>query len=184
MVAALGLLGVRRSRLGQRPDQRVRLERVLVHARVWAAVHGHLAVPREVQQDGFPLGAWLFGQRNRAKQRARQGEPPSPHLQELVAIDPWWNPPWDLHWQRNYYRARDRMRAVRRTDAAGDLPVGKNALGKWVKRQCTLYDTLHPDQQRLLAAIGITAEAAWARVAPRARASRWHRDAAENHPFE
>ncbi len=167
--AALGLLGVRRSRLGQRPDQRARFERALVHARAWAATHGHLAVPREVQLDGFALGMWLFGQRNRAKQRARQGEPPSPHLQELAALDPWWNPPWNLHWQRNYYRARDYMHAVRRTDAAGGLPVRKDALGKWVRRQCTLYGTLHPDQQRLLCAIGITAEAARARLGPRGR---------------
>ncbi|WP_257138334.1 Helicase associated domain protein [Streptomyces sp. rh34] len=40
-------------------------------------------------------------------------------------------------------------------------------LGIWVKRQCTLYGSLHPDQQHLLAAIGITRDAARARVGPR-----------------
>ncbi|MCW7989087.1 hypothetical protein XF35_28570 [Streptomyces platensis subsp. clarensis] len=111
---------------------------------------------------------WLFSQRNRAKQRARKGKPTtSPHLGQLAAIDPWWNPPWHLHWQRNYYRARDSIRAGRGADTVGGLPVGKDARGKWVKRQCTLYDSLHPDLQHLLAAVGITLEAARARVGPR-----------------
>ncbi|MDX3745746.1 helicase associated domain-containing protein [Streptomyces sp. AK08-02] len=144
-------------RLGQRPDHRAGFERALVHARAWADVHGHLAVPRDTRQSGFALGMWLFSQRNRAKQRARKGQPASPHLGQLAAIDPWWNPPWDLHWQRNYYRARNCMRAGRGADTMGGLPVGKDALGIRAKRQCTLYDSLHPDQQHLLAAIGITA---------------------------
>ncbi|WP_430480454.1 Helicase associated domain protein [Streptomyces sp. P11-1] len=154
-------------RVGQRPDHRARFDSALVHARAWADVHRHLAVPRDTRQSGFALGMWLFSQRNRAKQRARKGKPASPHLKQLAAIDPWWNPPWDLHWQRNYYRARDSMRAGRGADTVGGLPVGKDALGIWVKRQCTLYESLHPDQQRLLAAIGITPEAAQARVGPR-----------------
>ncbi|MGV9884907.1 Helicase associated domain protein [Streptomyces sp. NPDC003006] len=154
-------------RVGQRPDHRARFESALAHARAWADVHGHLAVPRDTRQSGFALGLWLFSQRNRAKQRARKGEPASPHLGQLAAIDPWWNPPWDLHWQRNYYRARDCMRAGRGADTMGGLPLGKDALGIWVKRQCTLYDSLHPDQQHLLAAIGITLEAARARIGPR-----------------
>ncbi|WP_241746286.1 Helicase associated domain protein [Streptomyces lydicus] len=154
-------------RVGQRPDHRARFDSALVHARAWADVHGHLAVPRDTRQSGFALGMWLFSQRNRAKQRARKGEPASPHLGQLAAIDPWWNPPWDLHWQRNYYRARDCMRAGRGADTVGGLPVGKDALGIWVKRQCTLYDSLHPEQQHLLAAIGITLEAVRARVGPR-----------------
>jgi hypothetical protein len=154
-------------RVGQRPDHRAGFERALEHARAWADVHGHLAVPRDTRQNGFALGMWLFSQRNRAKQRARQGQPASPHLGQLAAINPWWNPPWDLHWQRNYYRARDNMRAGRGADTVGGLPVGKDALGIWVKRQCTLYTSLHPGQQHLLAAIGITDEAAQARVGPR-----------------
>jgi hypothetical protein len=154
-------------RVGQRPDHRAGFDSALVHARAWADVHGHLAIPRDTRQSGFALGMWLFSQRNRAKQRARKGQPASPHLGQLAAIDPWWNPPWDLHWQRNYYRARDDMRAGRGADTVGGLPVGKDALGIWVKRQCILYDSLHPDQQHLLAAIGITLEAARARVGPR-----------------
>ncbi|MFI6084221.1 helicase associated domain-containing protein [Streptomyces sp. NPDC051217] len=85
------------SRLGQRPDHRARFESALVHARTWADVHGHLAVTRDTRQSGFALGMWLFSQRDRAKQRSRQGKPASPHREQLATIDPWWNPPWDLH---------------------------------------------------------------------------------------
>ncbi|WAP60657.1 helicase associated domain-containing protein [Streptomyces sp. S465] len=92
------------------------------HARAWHAEHGHLAAPRDTLHDGHPLGLWLFSQRNRAKQRARAGMPPSPHLTEITAIDPWWNPPWDLHWQRNYYRARDHIAAGEASDPGRPHP--------------------------------------------------------------
>jgi hypothetical protein len=107
---------------------------------------------------------WLFSQRNRAKQRARAGMPPSPHLTELAAIDPWWNPPWDLHWQRNYYRARDHVQAGKPFDPAALIPSPSTVLGSWVTRACLRYDQLHPGQQHLLTLIGITPEIAHART--------------------
>ncbi|MFD5390788.1 helicase associated domain-containing protein [Streptomyces sp. NPDC127074] len=99
---------------------------------------------------------WLFSQRNRAKQRARAGMPPSPHLTEIAAIDPWWNPPWDLHWQRNYYRARDHVQAGRPFDPAALTPSPGTVLGSWITRACLQYHQLHPGQQHLLTLIGIT----------------------------
>ncbi|MFJ1610447.1 helicase associated domain-containing protein [Streptomyces sp. NPDC088253] len=149
-----------RSRLGHRPDLRPGFETALAHARTWHAEHGHLAVPRDTRHDGYPLGMWLFSQRNRAKQRARASLPPSPHLSELTAIDPWWNPPWDLHWQRNYYRARDHIEAGKPFDPAARIPAPSTVLGTWVTRACLRYHLLHPDQQQLLAALGITAQTA------------------------
>ncbi|WP_437090097.1 helicase associated domain-containing protein [Streptomyces sp. enrichment culture] len=65
-----------RSRLGHRPDLVPGFERALEQARAYAAEHGHLAAPRAARPNGYPLGAWLFSQRNRAKQRARDGLPP------------------------------------------------------------------------------------------------------------
>ncbi|MFH9821555.1 Helicase associated domain protein [Streptomyces sp. NPDC017249] len=153
-----------RSRLGHRPDLRPGFETAMAHARAWHAEHGHLAVPRDTRHDGYPLGTWLFSQRNRAKQRARAGMPPSPHLAELAAIDPWWNPPWDLYWQRNYYRARDHIKAGRPFDPAGLVPSPGTVLGSWISRACLKYDQLHPDQQQLLALIGVTPEVAHART--------------------
>lgn len=153
-----------RSRLGHRPDLRPGFETALAHARAWHAEHGHLVAPRDTLHDGFPLGVWLFSQRNRAKQRARAGMPPSPHLSELAAIDPWWNPPWDTVWQRNYYRARDHIEAGRPFDPAALIPSPGTVLGSWISRACLQYHQLHPGQQHLLALLGITPEVAHARV--------------------
>lgn len=153
-----------RSRLGHRPDLRPGFETALAHARAWHTEHGHLAAPRDTLHDGYPLGVWLFSQRNRAKQRARAGMPPSPHLTELAAVDPWWNPPWDLHWQRNYYRARDHVQAGKPFDPAALIPSPSTVLGSWVTRACLRYDQLHPGQQHLLTLIGITPEVAHART--------------------
>ncbi|MFJ2967538.1 helicase associated domain-containing protein [Streptomyces collinus] len=153
-----------RSRLGHRPDLRPGFETALAHARAWHAEHGHLAAPRDTRHDGYPLGMWLFSQRNRAKQRARAGLPPSPHLTELATMNSWWNPPWDLHWQRNYYRARDHIKAGEPFDPAALIPSPSTALGTWITRACLNYHQLHPDQQRLLTLIGITPEVAHARA--------------------
>ncbi|MFD7004240.1 helicase associated domain-containing protein [Streptomyces mirabilis] len=149
-----------RSRLGHRPDLRPGFETALAHARAWHAEHGHLAAPRDTLHDGYPLGMWLFSQRNRAKQRARAGMPPSPHLTELAAIDPWWNPPWDTVWQRNYYRALNHIKAGELFDPVARIPAPSTVLGSWITRACLQYHQLHPDQQHLLNAISITAQTA------------------------
>ncbi|WP_371652183.1 helicase associated domain-containing protein [Streptomyces mirabilis] len=149
-----------RSRLGHRPDLRPGFETALAHARAWHAEHGHLAVPRAARHDGFPLGMWLFSQRNRAKQRVRAGLPPSPHLAELAAIDPWWNPPWNAEWHRNYHRALNHIDAGKPFDPAARVPAPSTVLGTWITRACLQYDQLHPGQRHLLNAIGISAQTA------------------------
>ncbi|MFH8476207.1 helicase associated domain-containing protein [Streptomyces sp. NPDC018000] len=136
----------------------------LAHARAWHAEHGHLAAPRDIRHDGYPLGWWLFSQRNRAKDRARRGLPPSPHLAELAAIDPWWNPPWNAEWHRNYHHARGHVEAGHPFDPAALIPSPSTALGSWITRTCLDYHRLHPEQQHLLTLIGITSEVAHART--------------------
>ncbi|MFG3122035.1 helicase associated domain-containing protein [Streptomyces sp. NPDC048201] len=75
-------------------------------ARAFADAHGSLAaVARTTLQDGYPLGQWLANQRNR--RRTDRHPLPAARAQALAAIDPWWNLPWHLTWQRHYYRARD-----------------------------------------------------------------------------
>ncbi len=76
-------------------------ETAVEHARAYAAAHHTLAVTYSTVHDGFPLGRWLNDQRQQAR---RDTTPPARH-QALTAIDPWWNPPWDLAWQRAYTRA-------------------------------------------------------------------------------
>ncbi|WP_333779195.1 Helicase associated domain protein, partial [Streptomyces sp. IBSBF 3136] len=147
-----------RSRLGHRPDLRPGFDTALAHARAWHAEHGHLAVPRDTRHDGYPLGWWLFSQRNRAKTRAHRGLPPSPHLTELAAIDAWWNPPWNTEWQRNYHRVLTHIAAGEPFDPDTRIPAPNTVIGSWITRACLQYHQLHPGQQRLLNTIGITAQ--------------------------
>ncbi|MEV7189808.1 helicase associated domain-containing protein [Kitasatospora sp. NPDC093102] len=130
-------------------------------ARSYAARHGHLAVPKAGRTpDGHPLGTFLSNQRNRTTM-------PLAHAQQLEALDPWWNAPWPVSWQRTYYRARDiaRTRGLRPEAGFPNTPI---SLGEWLHAQCRQFDRLHPQQQRLLADIGITRDGARA-ARPRRR---------------
>ncbi|MCD2469587.1 helicase associated domain-containing protein [Streptomyces sp. MBT42] len=92
-----------------RPRRRSYAERFqvgLAHARAFADLHGNLAiVTHAAMHDSYPLGQWLGNQRRvrRSDRRPLSAD----RAQALADIDPWWNPPWALSWQRHYYRARD-----------------------------------------------------------------------------
>ena len=136
-------------------------ERGLACARVYAAEHGHLCAPNTAHVDGVNVGLWL------ANQRAAGPGLSAERAAALAGLDPWWNPPWNLWWQRWYQRAR--------TQAAGrplvperGFPGTHEDLGEWLYDQCTAFAGLHPQQQQLLAGLGITAERARA-AKPRRR---------------
>ncbi|WP_236244867.1 helicase associated domain-containing protein [Streptomyces sp. CC210A] len=113
----------------------------LAHARDYAGVHGHLALPHPVQHNGFPLGRWLAGKRGEAGAHARRTPAPWPGMQALAALDPWWSPPWAFAWQRDYHRLRLLLIA--------DLePPPK--LRSWISEQLAQRPALLPGQQRLL----------------------------------
>ncbi|MEV2196514.1 helicase associated domain-containing protein [Streptomyces phaeochromogenes] len=114
----------------------------LAHARAYAALNGHLSPSADSQHDGFPLGRWLV-QKRRA---ARQGRLSSTTSQVLEDLDPWWNPPWPSIWQRTYQQAQ-----LHHHTGQDPSPT----LQKWADRQRTRWNTLHPQQQHLLTAIGI-----------------------------
>ncbi|MFF3336927.1 helicase associated domain-containing protein [Streptomyces sp. NPDC002888] len=78
----------------------------------------------------------------------------------LSAIDPWWNPPWTLEWQRSWHQARTHVQDGHVLDPAAGFPGTSSALATWLTTQCAQYDTLLPDQHGLLACIGITADQA------------------------
>ncbi|MFH0178730.1 helicase associated domain-containing protein [Streptomyces cacaoi] len=85
---------------------------------------------------------------------------PADKAAALDAVDPWWNVPWSAKWQRSYYRARDHVRDHGCRGAADGFPDTHMLTGEWLYLQCTGYSALHPEQRRLLADIGLTAEAA------------------------
>ncbi|MEU9101670.1 hypothetical protein [Streptomyces sp. NPDC048361] len=57
-------------------------------------------------------------------------------------IDPWWNPPWPILWQRTYQQARADHRH----------PTTRH----WLQNQQRGWLLLHPHQQHLLVSIGMT----------------------------
>ncbi|MGI3202242.1 helicase associated domain-containing protein [Streptomyces sp. GLT-R25] len=99
--------------------------------------HGHLAVPVDEVNDGYPLGRWL------ATQRTRAGRLTAERTAALTALDPWWNPPWPFTWQRAYHDAR------RNLEGAGTAKAEE-----WLDAQRTRADDLHPGQLGLITQLG------------------------------
>ncbi|MFF4732923.1 Helicase associated domain protein [Streptomyces mirabilis] len=112
----------------------------LTHARAYTDLHGSLqTVTTHTVHDGFRLGQWL----NNKRRHSHTGHPlPADQAQALTAIDPWWNPPWHLNWQRAYHHAQTDPRH----------PTSR----RWLEKQHRAWPLLHPDQQQLLTTISIT----------------------------
>jgi superfamily II DNA or RNA helicase len=125
-------------------------DRGLAHANAYAADHGHLAVPVDRQHDGFALGRWLATQRKRADQLTPA------RIQVLQGLDPYWNPPWPLTWQRAFHIARSHREDGRSlTDVPRDFVTDDgHRLGEWLHTQRLHLERLHPQQQQLLAGLG------------------------------
>ncbi|GAA0541125.1 hypothetical protein GCM10010390_48860 [Streptomyces mordarskii] len=141
----------------RRASMRARFETGLAHARAYAAEHGHLAVSgKGALHEGYPLGTWLVAQRSKAHRAAR----PTERSRALDAIDPWWNPPWPLSWQRSFAQVRRLVQDGHALDAQRGLTGLEAELALWLSHQCAVYGSLQHDQQCLLAGIGITAEEA------------------------
>ncbi|MEW1926802.1 Helicase associated domain protein [Streptomyces sp. NPDC088360] len=111
-------------------------DRGLSHAAAYAASNGHLAVPVDYIHDGFSLGRWLSTQRTRAHQLTAE------RRAALHSLDPWWNPPWPITWQRAYHTAR-----LHPADAS--LP------GEWLHTQRAHADRLRLEQRSLLQQLGL-----------------------------
>nr|WP_250850745.1 helicase associated domain-containing protein [Streptomyces malaysiensis] len=130
----------------------------LHYARTWAAEHGTLDLPRTTHHAGFPLGRWLVRQRHQANLHRELSDTPWPHEEALACIDPYWNPPWGMKWQRRYQAARAQLTPGHALAPNQGFPGTPDWTGQWLYNQCTVYDNLHPHQQQLLADLGLTAE--------------------------
>ncbi|MCX4429411.1 Helicase associated domain protein [Streptomyces mirabilis] len=95
----------------RRKHMATHFQRALSCARAYADAHGTLtAATTDIVQDGLKLGQWLANQRSKDRTyQARHGTA-SPRALALSAIDPWWNPPWTLEWQRAWHQARTHVR--------------------------------------------------------------------------
>ena len=121
--------------------------RMLRLARAFAARHGHLAAPTTERHGGHPLGTWLGHQRR----KATVGTLHPQHRKQLEDIDPWWNPPWPLTWQRTYAAAKKHVADGGSTELPNrHRTVDGIPLGQWFSRQRNHFAQLHPLQARLL----------------------------------
>ncbi len=140
-------------------------EKKLAILRSYRRAHGHMAPRQDALWDDpadgkpVPIGQLLANLRRkgglgkdpkRAEQRAKQ----------LAAIDPDWNCPWPLNWQRHYRvladLAADEAGGVLPDIAPGVLFEGDD-LGKWLKRQKnpSTWKLLSSEQQERLTTLGI-----------------------------
>lgn len=184
LLAQIGLIADRARGVAARPaDREADFTIGLGYARSYHAAHGTLAAEIDTVHDGFRLGRWLRRQRQHARTDTRRGASPSVQTKALEAVDPWWCPPWSLAWQRAWQRIHDQVQAGHRLDADRHFRSFAPAQRAWLRLQRTHYDDLHPGQQRLLAGIGLTREAARTRpIAPYAETALVHaRDYAAVH---
>jgi superfamily II DNA or RNA helicase len=130
-------------------------ESMLEHVRAWAAEHDHLSVPVTTEIGGHPIGKWLATQRR----KATVGKLSRAQQEALSSIDPCWNPPWPLEWQRKYIRAKalGGFGIVWRSSsqAPDDGSREDRAMADWIFRQRRQFFDLRDGQQQLLLGIGI-----------------------------
>lgn len=161
LLAALGLTEQIASRAQPNPStRRPSLETGLHYARSYVDQHGNLDVPPGHRQDGFLLGAWVARQRSQADYHAAKFASPWPAGPFLEALDPWWNPPWPAEWQTSYRGALALVTDGLQIRPQDGFPGTPDWTGQWLYKQCTDFDALHPEQQRRLVRLGITAHAA------------------------
>ncbi|MET9279724.1 Helicase associated domain protein [Streptomyces anthocyanicus] len=140
-------------------------ENKLAAFRSYRRAHGHLA-PRQdaVWGEGeamVPIGQHLANLRRKGAKNGLGKDPEraAERAAQLAAIDPDWNCPWPLDWQRHYRVLADLV------DADGVLPAidpgvlfEGDDIGRWLTRQreASTWTQLSAEQQERLTALGMT----------------------------
>ncbi|WP_328755766.1 DEAD/DEAH box helicase [Streptomyces sp. NBC_00271] len=140
-------------------------ENKLAALRSYRRAHGHLA-PRqdavwgESDTEGLvPIGQHLANLRRKGGP-GKDPERAAARAAQLTAIDPDWDCPWPLDWQRHYRVLAD----LADTEAGGILPdiqpgvtFEGDDLGKWLARQreASTWAQLSTEQQERLTALGV-----------------------------
>lgn len=127
--------------------------------RTWAAAqayvqrHGHLAIASTETIGDIPVGQTIHNYRHRNSRRAAD------RRAQLATLDPWWNPPWGIRWQRSYYTLRDYHHHYGSAEVARTWRTDEGFhLGEWVHTQKLNWNHLHADQQQLLLDLGFQPE--------------------------
>ncbi|MFE5406791.1 Helicase associated domain protein [Streptomyces sp. NPDC056580] len=140
-------------------------ENKLATLRSYRRATGHLAPRQDAvwdDPDGQPVAiGQLIANLRRPHGLGKNPDRAAERAQQLTAIDPDWNCPWPLDWQRHY-------RVL--TDLAADEPGGRlpdiapgvhldgDDLGRWLQRQKqpATWTQLSTEQQRRLTKLGVT----------------------------
>ncbi|MEE1808235.1 DEAD/DEAH box helicase [Streptomyces sp. BE133] len=143
-------------------------ENKLATFRSYQRAHGHLA-PRqdavwgESEAEGLvPIGQHLANLRRKGAKNGLGKDPEraAARAAQLTAIDPDWNCPWPLDWQRHYRVLAD----LADTEADGVLPdiapgvlMDGDDIGRWLTRQREphTWAQLSAEQQQRLTALGV-----------------------------
>ncbi|MEV7383258.1 DEAD/DEAH box helicase [Streptomyces lydicus] len=120
----------------------------LAAAADYLRTHGHLAAPATTR-----IGAWLAEQRH----LAAHGHLDAARADALTALAADWRLPHGADWHRKYHLLRAHLAtgADTATLTRGTLLAGVK-IGSWLHRQLTTWPTLHPGQQQLMTALGLT----------------------------
>lgn len=125
--------------------------------------HGHLAPRRDAvwgdaDSELVPVGEHMANLR-RKDGLGKNPQRAATRAAQLAAIDPDWNCPWPLDWQRHYRvlaeLAADEPDGILPDIAPGVLYEGDD-LGKWLQRQRRSWAELTEEQQQRLTALGAT----------------------------
>ncbi|MEV6766927.1 Helicase associated domain protein [Streptomyces sp. NPDC051105] len=137
-------------------------ENRLAALRSFHRAHGHLAPRRdavwgEVDSELVPVGEHMANIR-RKDGLGKNPQRATARAAQLAQIDPDWNCPWPLDWQRHYRvladLAADEPDGVLPDIAPGVLYEGDD-LGKWLRRQRRSWTELSREQHQRLTALGI-----------------------------
>ncbi|MBT2674783.1 Helicase associated domain protein [Streptomyces sp. ISL-14] len=111
-------------------------------------MHGHLAAPATT-----PVGAWLAEQRHLATKNTLDAA----RTDALTRLAPDWRLPHGADWHRKYHLLRTHL-ATGADPAAliRDTLLAGVKIGSWLHRQLTTWSALHPGQQQLMTALGLT----------------------------
>ncbi|MGW4104545.1 Helicase associated domain protein [Streptomyces sp. NPDC004976] len=136
-------------------------ENKLAALRSYRQAMGHLA-PRQDAVWGesetmMPIGQHMANLR-RAGGLGKDPERAAQRAKQLAAIDPDWNCPWPLNWQRHYRVLADLVDADGRLpDIAPGVIFEGDDLGKWLQRQQqpASWAQLSSEQQERLSKLGV-----------------------------
>lgn len=138
-------------------------ENKLAVLRSYRRAHGHLAPRRDAvwgtaDSELAPVGEHMANLR-RTHGLGKNPERATVRAAQLAAIDPDWNCPWPLDWQRHYRvladLAADEPDGILPAIEPGVLFEGDD-LGRWLQRQAYGWSQLTEEQQRRLSSLGVT----------------------------